>query len=272
MKIKKFTILLSIIFSACAAGNSPVQLPSHIVQVTEGQSILIHLNEGDVVVLGSKDRQVRVDGQTLFPYQTDYKVSSSKDQIQIIANYAGSRSANTSIRLEVSVPNHVKLKVESEFASITIRDYEGELEAISVSGDILVEDVDGVIIARSNRGDVKVRDSKGRISVVGNYGPLTLENIHGDTGVSTIMGTITFNGLILAGDAVRLETDHGPVAVNLNSDSALDLQVRSNSGDVTCLLPGIASSIRTCEGEFNSGDGALAIRTVSGAVTLQLIP
>lgn len=272
MNTQKIAILFCLFLSACTTRRVPVQLAPQVVQITEGQSIIIRLNEGEIIVVGSESEQLLVEGQTLFPNQTDYKVDSSKDQIQIIANYTGGRPSNVPIRLEVHVPNNVKLKVETEFASITVRDYEGELEVASISGDILVENVDGIVVARSNRGDVKVLHSTGKISVVGNYGLLILESVNGDIGVSTIMGTITFNGLIDTGDTVRLETDHGPVAVNLSPDSALSLQVRSNSGDVTCILPDITSSIRTCNGEVNSSGGTLTIRTVSGAVTMRLIP
>ncbi len=99
-----------------------------------------------------------------------------------------------------------------------------------------------------------------------------MQNVHGETAASTIMGNVVFEGLIEAGDTIRLETDHGAVSVNLSADSAMTLQVNSTSGDVTCMLPDVVSSTRTCDGKIHSGDGSLSIRTVSGAVTLQLIP
>ena len=108
--------------------------------------------------------------------------------------------------------------------------------------------------------------------MVGNYGLLALENARGNIGVSTIMGTIVFDGLIQADDILRLETDHGPISVNLNRSSDLTLKVRSTSGDVACMLPDVISSARTCEGTVNSGGGVLNIRTVSGTVTVQSIP
>ena len=73
----------------------------------------------------------------------------------------------------------------------------------------------------SNRGDIIVRKSSGNINVAGNYGALNVQNVHGETAVSTIMGNVMFDGLIQMGDIVRLETDHGPVSVNLNQDSDL---------------------------------------------------
>jgi hypothetical protein len=269
---KIITIILCLLLSACAAESSPIPLPVHNVQIVKGQSVSIRLNAGSVTVRGGEEGQVRVAGKTLSPDQTEYTVTTEKDQIQIVTNYMGKRSSEPPVHLEVSVPNNITLTIETDSASIVVREYTGELVAASVSGDILVEDVHGYITLRSNRGDVMAQDSRGRISMVGNYGLLSLDNAHGDIGVSTIMGKVVFSGSILMDADVRLETDHGAVSVHLSADSALDLQVRSTSGDVTCLVPGMTSTTRTCNGTMNSGGGSLSIRTVSGAVKLQLIP
>lgn len=270
--MKTIALLFSLFLSACTVNNSLTQLPSQSIPIVEGQSIFVQLDEGEIIVRGGEDKQVQVGGQSRFPEQTKYSVTTVNNQIRLAANYTGSRLSNPSIHLEVSVPNHAQLKIETESASIMVSNYDGDLAAASVSGDITVAHVNGMIVARSNRGDVKMQESAGKISAVGNYGLLTVENTRGEIGLSTIMGTITFNGLIHTGDNVRLETDHGAVVVNLNRDSSLDLQVRSTSGEVACMLPNISTSLRACDGTFNAGDGILRIRTVSGAVTLQLIP
>ncbi|RJP49820.1 MAG: hypothetical protein C4586_06820 [Anaerolineaceae bacterium] len=215
---------------------------------------------------------MHVDGQTLSPDETEYNVTTVNNQIQIIVSYKGRQSSNPAVHLEVSIPNNIALTIETDSASIAVREYTGELEAASVSGNILVEDVYGDITMRSNRGDAIVQNSAGTISMVGNYGLLILDNARGHIGVSTIMGNVVFNGSILMGDDVRLETDHGSVSVHLSANSALGIQVRSTSGDVVCMMPHAVSSTRTCDRETNSGGGRLSIRTVSGAVTVQLLP
>lgn len=269
---KIIAILLCLLLSACAAENPLVQLPVSMAHIAEGQSILIRLNAGVVTVRGGEEGQARVAGQTLSLDQTEYNVTTTNDQIQIVVNYTGKRSSAPPVDLEVSVPNNVALTIETDSASIAVRNYTGELETASVSGDILIEEAQGMVTARSNRGDVTVKHSAGIISVVGNYGLLTLDDASGDIGVSTIMGTITFNGLIHAGDDVRLETDHGPVDVTLEADSSLTLAAQSTSGDMACMLSGINSSTRWCDGKFGAGDGALQIRTVSGAVWIRRMP
>ena len=81
-----------------------------------------------------------------------------------------------------------------------------------------------------------------------------------------------FNGLIEGDDTAHLESDHGSIFVNLDADSALTVQVHSTSGDVACMLPDMQSTTRTCTGELKSNGGELTIRTVSGAVIVQLTP
>ena len=130
----------------------------------------------------------------------------------------------------------------------------------------------GKLALNSNRGKITVRESSGEIQVVGNYGAISLEDVSGKTAASTIMGDITLRGPIQGGDTVHLETDHGSVTVNLSTDFALSLQVHSTSGEVTCLLSDVISSTRTCSRELSSGGGNLSVRTVSGAVLLQLTP
>lgn len=272
MNARIITIILYLLISGCRNVNSLDQLPVRTAQVVEGQSVQIYLNEGVVTVRGNTDGQVYVNGQTLSSDQTNYNITTVNDQVQITVNYKGKRSSSPPVYLEVSVPNDIALTIETDSASITVREYAGEVKAASVSGNIFIEDVQGSITMHSNRGDVRIGGSTGKISVVGNYGLLTLENAQGEIGVSTIMGNVVFNGAILTGDEVYLETDHGAVSAQLSADSALSIQVRSTSGDVACMVPGLTSTTRICDGIMNSGGGSLSIRTVSGAVMLQLLP
>ena len=253
---------------ACGTERTAVELAPQVVLVEEGQSLLIQLTKGEVEIVGSENEQVQISAQT-FVDENDYRVVSTKERIHITASDGGSQLSQDPLSLLVRVPHNVRVEIETSFAPIFVHDYEGDMEASSVSGDISIQNVNGSIAARSNRGDVTVERSTGKISVVGNYGLLTLEDVRGSTGVSTIMGTITFNGGVSEDDVVRLETDHGSIAVTLNLGSSLSIQVRSTSGDVLCHLPEITSSLRTCDGVLNAGDGILAIRTVSGTVTVR---
>lgn len=268
-------ILILFVYFIPACSSTPEQytkLDTRVANAMDTQSILVQVDHGEVIVLGAEEQQVQVGGQVLFADTLEYQVSSTEKQILIKANVQKTGLSNMPLRVEVRVPKEILLKVETDSASTFISGYQGNLEVVSTSGNITVGNVSGKITLRSNRGNITVWESSGDINVVGNYGQMNAQDVHGETGISTIMGNVVFNGLIQAGDAVHLETDHGAVSVNLNPDSALSLQVHSTSGDVVCMLPNIDSSTRSCDGEYQSDGGMLSIRTVSGAVALQLIP
>jgi DUF4097 and DUF4098 domain-containing protein YvlB len=259
--------------SACApAPEKYTNLESRNIDVTDAQSILIQVDHGQVTLLASDDSHANIDGQVLFVDGLEYQFNPAEKQISIKIFSHRDDLSRAPLKIIIRLPQNKQVKIETDNASTLMQGYQGDVEIASTSGDIKLEQTTGRLTLRSNRGNVTVQDSSGVVSVVGNYGLLTLQNMSGEIAASTIMGNIAFGGLIQQGDAVRLETDHGAVSVNLSTDSALTLKTRSTSGDVTCLLPGVTSSTRTCDGEMNSGGGSLSIRTVSGAVTLQLIP
>ena len=82
------------------------------------------------------------------------------------------------------------------------------------------------------------------------------------------MGTIRLTGEPRAEDAIHLETDHGPVEVQLSPGASVQVAVSTTSGVITCLLPGLHPEARGCSGVLGTGAAELVIRTVSGAVTL----
>jgi len=265
-------ILIVCFLPACSpASEQFTELESRVVDM-DSQSVLVQVDYGEVIVLGTEEQLVQVGGQVLFADELEYQVSSMEKQITIKVLAHQDNFSDLPLRVVVHIPKQLQTKIETDSASVIVKDYQGDLEVSSTSGDITVERMTGTLTLRSNRGNITVRESSGDVSVVGNYGVLAIYNVRGETAASTIMGNVVFDGLIQAGDNVRLETDHGAVSVHLSQDSTLGIQVRSTSGDVACMLPGITSTTRTCDGEIGSFGGVLSIRTVSGAVTLQVIP
>lgn len=271
-----FPLLLMLLAGLIYACNPPpekyTQLENRVVEVVDTQSVLIQVDHGELTIMQSQDSHIRIGGQALFPDELEYVIDPMEEQILIKVVTHHGNSSKVPLNLTIQLPEQMQVTVETENASVAAQGFRGDLEVSSTAGEITAERVHGSLTLRSNRGNITVQECSGDINVVGNYGALTVQNVSGEAAVSTIMGNVVFDGLIEVGDTVRLETDHGAVSVNLSADSALTLQVRSTSGDVTCLLPDIASSTRSCDGEMRSGGGTLSIRTVSGAVTLQLIP
>lgn len=260
------------IASCSAAPEDYVTLESRAVDVVNAQSVSIQLDHGEVRILQSDDSQLHVEGQVLFPDELDYQINTTEKQIFVKVLTHHAHSSKAPVLMIIRVPQGSHVQIESDTANIIARKYQGDLNVDSIAGDVTLQDVSGKMTLHSNRGNITVQDSSGILSIVGNYGALTTQDVHGETAMSTIMGNIVYEGLIAGDDVVRLEADHGAVSVTLSADSALTLHVRSTSGDVSCLLPDVKSTTRTCDGQLQSGGGSLSVRTVSGAVTLQSIP
>ena len=273
--IRQICILLIFIILAVACNPVPEQyteLEPRFVDPGNATLLLLQVDNGEVLLVESESLFLELDVQVLLPDKLEYQVSATEDQITVKILSQDNNSKMPPLRLVVRVPPQLQSRIETDRASVMIRDYDGNVEVASTSGNITAERVSGTFIMRSNRGNITVRESAGKVNIVGNYGALTLQDTTGEAAASTIMGNVLYEGLIQMNDNVRLEADHGAVSVKLSADSALTLQIRSATGDVACMLPGIDSSTRTCDGEVASGGGSLSVRTVSGAVTLQLLP
>jgi hypothetical protein len=266
------TLLAGLIQACMPVPEKYAELEQRIVEVLDKQTVLIQVDHGELTLMRSQDSRIWIGGYVLFPSELEYLIDPTKEEILINVITNRDSSPKAPLNLMIQLPEQMKVKVETEDASVFAADFQGDLEVDSVSGDITIERVTGTLTLNSNRGNIAVRETAGAVNIVGNYGLLTLQDVSGETAASTIMGNIMVSSLIQRNDSVRLETDHGSVSVRLQEDSALSLQARSTSGEVVCMLPGLYSTARACQGELNSGGGNLSIRTVSGAVTVQWLP
>ena len=275
--MKPSKIILSLLFvlvlSSCLlVPREYVDLETRTLDAVDIRSVFIRINHGELLMLGTESGQLEVGGQASFPDEMDIHNYDSDGQMVMDIEDRHSGIFENFIRVKILVPNQMKVIVETDSASVHVQDYFGDVEVASTSGNVIVENTIGELKLRSNRGNITVRRCSGRISVVGNYGTLSMQDTHGETGISTIMGTVAFIGMIQDGDNIDLETDHGLVGVDLQSNSTLEVSAHSTSGDVTCLIPNLSSTTRSCEGQIGDGGGVLNIRTVSGAVTIRLLP
>ena len=92
------------------------------------------------------------------------------------------------------------------------------------------------------------KDCKGYIRVLGEHGILQMIGLHGDIASATIMGTLDFTGSIGEGDDVFLETDHGPVLVTMTNPVNMQVKAWTASGEVACMLAGLAQTVDGCAG------------------------
>jgi hypothetical protein len=266
-------LLLYLALAGCAASRKAEAIPARELSIAPGQAVTIQVNSGLVRITSTTASQLSLTGQLADPDRTTFQVSSPGQAVVIEAQYQRGLFApsGTPVELDVQVPQGVAVDVTTFDAAVEIRDLRGKIHVSSTAGQITAKNLSGDVSLRSARGDVRASGCSGQVSVVGEAGVLSLLDTHGQVGSTTIMGTIQWDGTVGSGDAVHLETDHGPVNIALGADSSLSLAVHSTSGDVTCPAA-FSSTTRECRGSMRTGPGTLDVRTVSGGVRVQVKP
>ena len=265
-------ILLCLFFTACNAVKlGQNALAPRDFSISPGQSITVAIDSGTVNISQAKNSQLQLSGVLPDSKSIYYKTSLETDGVHIVESEAGNpifQSQAAPIELNLAAPAGVLIKITDYDANINVQGYRGQVNITTVAGDILADHVSGSLSLISNRGNVTVENSNGEIHLDGNYGQLSLLNSAGVIHATTIVGSINFRGKIEDEDNVSLETDHGPIGIQIDSGSNASVQINTTSGVVVCSMTGIHYEGQKCGGTLGRGQGKLLVRTVSGTVTL----
>ncbi len=268
-------ILAGVLLSACSPAAVTVELPVRRLPLSANQSVFIDIDQGNLDIGSAGSGTVEVFGQAGSGEEQSLQVRTAADGVHITFK-APTRpfwqQGGPVPHLDVRVPNGASVRINTFDAGIAIHDFTGNVSVTAVSGDITIDNSQGNFNIRSNRGNVMAEAASGKLHLAGNYGVLSMVNTHGESSASTIMGTVRFAGPISAGDEVALETDHGPVEIQLAETSDATVQVGTTTGVITCTMPGLQYHGQGCGGTLQTGQGQLKVRTVSGTVTLEQLP
>ncbi len=272
----RFLISLCIIQTcvACAAPAATLNPLYEKIPLANDQSVSLSVDNAAISLSNAPATDLILAGEVSSQAPESFSIEQSTGPLKItLAEERGwSFFDRPPDDLNIQMPQDNHLSISAFDGSISIQDYQGSLEVHLVTGEISASDIKGEIALISSRGNIAVRGGEGALRVLGEHGLLTLADVHGKVGSATIMGTIRLDAEPRAGDEMRLEADHGPIEVFLGKNANLTLLARSNSGDVTCVIPGITQEGRGCQGRLGNGESSLWIRTVSGGITIQLKP
>jgi hypothetical protein len=266
-------LMAGLFLSSC---TSPVvdvtTLSPQAFQLGKDEIIRIDVNMGEVLITGSQDDSIEILGSLTRDPALVYTVEQNSAGLHILAQYPKRifhPPAPYPIQLEIRIPAGYQVQFDTLDANLIVQDYSGSLDVSSVAGDVLVERLSGFAALKANRGNVTLRTSQGELYALGNYGLLSLDDLHGNVNASTIMGTIRYDGVPRGGDTVHLESDHGPVQIDLADQPNLLVEIHSTSGEVVCMFTALVRDARNCSGVLGDGSSRLDVRTVSGNITFQ---
>lgn len=207
--------------------------------------------------------------------------------------------------LEIHVPAGSRLHIESHSAAIDVRDVNGRIKAESVTGSIAiagrpdeveVESVSGAISISGPAKRVRASATNASVTIRGVSGVVDAETVNGTLEVSggdfqegrleTVNGAIRFDGSLIGGATLDVETVNGSVELRLPANVGADFTISSFGGDIDSdfevkLGPGPIRSSRSDrhdrhderekEMRFTTGGGGakVAITTLNGRIVLR---
>ena len=191
--------------------------------------------------------------------------------------------------LDVFVPRGATVWVKSSTADVTLAGVEGDVDISTVSGNIRAEGaprrlnaeaMDGSIDLATRAAITRAKTASGSITLQGGGGDVTASSVSGAIRyrgahkvlvgrIETITGPVTFEGTVIRGGTLSIETHDGMVDVTVPRDQLADFDLTTFGGSVTNALTGGGSVVPKGKPiHFSSGAGGatVTVRTFKGNV------
>lgn len=191
----------------------------------------------------------------------DMELSTEYGNVNLANGSAGTLTISTrsgAVDIASVIVNDV-LIVEGEFGNIVLEQVEAS------SYDI-----------ETNSGSITVDDVKGRVKAHTGFGNITIkaaENVTLD--LDTNSGSIDFSGSLGEGPHT-VHSDFGNIELNLPADSALNIDMETQSGKITSDIPitvTLTGDISEAQqsGTMNGGGAEFKVNTNSGSINIKIL-
>lgn len=190
--------------------------------------------------------------------------------------------------LDIRLPRRAKVSIRTVSAGIEVTGLSGELELVTVAGNIRVDGALRLLLAESMEGTFDVRGPIEVSRLKGGSGAMTLAGLRGDVMAGSVGGPITVrDGAVTR---AHLETVSGSIEYEGSLAPRGTLESVTHSGDVTLRLPadlGAEFELESIDGSVDPGgfarrtkgrslsfvtrDGGsrVVVRSFKGVVTLR---
>ena len=264
--------------------------------------VQIESSAGTIKVIGWGRDEVQVSG-TLGARAEGLDFQSRPRRTRIQVEVRGNPH-RVSSDLEIRVPAGSRLQIETYSAAIDVRDVAGRVKAESVSGSITiagkpdeveVESVSGAISVSGPAKRVRASGTNASVTIHGVSAVVDAQTVNGTLEVSggdfqearleTVNGAIRFDGALIPGASLDLESVNGAIELRLPANLSADFTISSYGGDIDSdfevrLGPGQIRAQRRGrdrhddrqkEMQFTTGGGGakVSITTLNGRVALR---
>lgn len=197
---------------------------------------------------------------------------------------------NVSVDYEITVPEDTTIRAHTGSGDQTVEGLKGNIDLEAGSGDMKLARLTGEMHFQTGSGDVRGHELSGPLRIKAGSGGIEIDEIGaGDVDIRTGSGNITVNGINggfhaeagsgdIRGKGVpknmwNIRTGSGNVHLQVPSDTAFDVDVSSNSGNVTMGHPvtttvqgRVQESRKSVVGKVLGGGPTVSVHTGSGDV------
>lgn len=175
--------------------------------------------------------------------------------------------------VSVAVPPTCSARVGVVSANAVIAGLTGPVRVRCVSGEITLDEVTGEVDVESVSGDIEARGLNGEMSMRTVSGGLTIvDGKSGQVKAKSVSGDVALDLQPDRRIDIDVTTVSGDVTVRLPEQTGLTVDLSSTSGDLACAFDGLDMKKKPgshrLSGSIGDGAGALHGRTVSGRVAL----
>jgi len=198
--------------------------------------------------------------------------------------------SNISVDYEITVPENTAVRTHTGSGDQTVEGLKGNIDLESGSGDLKLARLSGEMRFQTGSGNVRGRELSGPAKAKAGSGDIEIEEIGaGDVDIRTGSGNITVNGINggfraeagsgdihgkgLPKNMWSVRAGSGNVTLYVPSDAAFDVDISSNSGNVTLGHPvtttiegRVRESRKSVVGKVRGGGPMVSVRTGSGNV------
>ena len=253
------------------------------LDLTGVRRLEVRLVEGNVDVVGRTEdaadgaaslEVTRVDGPLLVSLDGTGTLSITHEKLTWggLLQWGGRGRARAIVSVSVPATCPVELGVVS--ADAVVSGIEATKTAVkSVSGDVTLDDVRSDIAAQTVSGDLETRQLAGDLTFSSVSGDLTVAGGRcSSLRAETVSGDVTLDVDLERSGRLNVSSVSGDVTVRLPRDTGTEVDVKSMSGTLESAFGGLDRERKpgTCRlrGIVGDGSGSLAVKTVSGDVTL----
>ena len=183
---------------------------------------------------------------------------------------------------ETAINDIRKVYIKNNGGDITVRNVASGVTALTYEGDVTVEGSKGPMNLETASGNITAfqltpAEIGDRFKAKTGSGAILLQSvIHRQTEVTSISGSVAFNGEIRSGGSYSLSTTNGSLRLTLPSSTACQLQAVFGSGNFISEIPlkieteNITAQLKRIVGKLGAGsDAVLRLTANNGSIGIK---